>query len=139
MSHPHEQDLNPSAPTEEAVVWGYLMAVDWTKKIARLEPRGNKPVKLHFGSELAGEMRRFATLYVKITGRGQFDTLDAENWSSIQVESIDGGRSWAKPFDISELDHAPKIFRAADDVDDLFESDEEFEEYIRVIYEGRHV
>ena len=130
MNHAHEQDETGVQVIEDALVMGNLMAVDWTNKIARLERFREKPIKLRFGKELDEDMRRFATHYVQIEGKGYLKR-DIERWASIDVERV------SLPYEGNE----PKIFRSADSalLESPFESNEELQDFIQIIREGRHV
>lgn len=88
MNDAHEQQEEEAVELiEDALVMGRLMEVDWTKKTARLERFREKPIKLRFGKELDEEMRRFATQYVQVEGKGYLKT-DTERWESIDVEKV---------------------------------------------------
>ena len=131
MSSAHEQHKEDSVKLiEDSLVMGRLMEVDWTKRTARLERFREKPIKLRFGKALAEEMRRFATEYVQIEGKGYLKT-DTERWESIDVEKV------SLPYQGGE----PKIYRRADDANmkSPFRSNEELQDFIDVIREGRHV
>ena len=122
---------------EKASIWGYLRAVDWTNKTARLERLVGKPVPLKFGDELAEDMRRFATKYAQIRGEGVISAADDE-WVSVNVTSIEGDRDPYKPFDMEEFLAQPrKPFR----FEDLKPPSEPFDvdEFNRMIREGRDV
>ena len=131
MNHAHEQQPEDSVVLiENALVMGKLMEVDWTKNTARLERFREKPVKLRFGKALAETMRQFAMEYVQIEGKGYLKT-DTERWESIDVEKV------SLPYQGGE----PKIYRRADDANmkSPFKSNEELQDFIDVIREGRHV
>lgn len=122
---------------EKASVWGYLRAVDWTNKTARLERIVGKPVPLKFGDELAEDMRRFATKYAQIRGEGVISAADDE-WVSVNVTSIEGDRDPYKPFDMEEfLAQQSKPFS----FEDLKPPSEPFDvdDFNRIIREGRDV
>lgn len=130
------QSNNP-VQVENAIIWGYLRAVDWTNKTARLERIVGKPVPLKFGDELAEDMRRFATKYAQIRGEGVISAADDE-WVSVNVTSIEGDRDPYKPFDMEEFMAQPsKPFR----FEDLKPPSEPFDvdEFNRIIREGRDV
>lgn len=142
-------DANPAEPAdssrrssdssrdyEKAIIWGYLRAVDWTNKTARLERIVGKPVPLTFGDDLAEDMRRFATKYAQIRGAGVISAAD--EWVSVNVTSIEGDRDPYKPFDMEEFRARPrKPFR----FEDLKPPSEPFDvdEFNRIIREGRDV
>ena len=133
MNHAHEQDENGVEVIEDALVMGKLMAVDWTNKTARLDRFRQKPVKLRFGKELDEEMRRFATEFVQIEGRGYLKApdTDKEVWVSFQVESV------SLPYDGSKA----KVFRKEEWAADTKAIDLSFDvdDFNRIIREGRHV
>ena len=121
---------------EKASVWGYLIAVDWSNKTARLERIVGKPVPLTFGDELAEDMRRFATKYAQIRGAGVISADD--EWVSVNATSIEGDRDPYKPFDMEEFRaHPRKPFR----FEDLKPPSEPFDvdEFNRMIRTGRDV
>ena len=132
MNDAHGQDENRVELVEDALVMGKLMEVDWANKTARLDRFRQKPVKLRFGKELDEEMRRFATEFVQIEGKGYLKApdTDMEEWMSIKVESV------SLPYQ-----NKPKPFRSADIelIGSPFESNEELQDFIQVIREGRHV
>ena len=133
MTHAHERQQEDAVELiEDALVMGKLMEVDWTKRTARLERFREKPVKLRFGKELDEEMRRFATQYVQVRGKGHLKApdTDMEEWVSIEVESVSlpyqsngpkepfrGVVHWrpdpASPDDIKEMEEFMKAIREA--------------------------
>ena len=131
------QSNNP-VQVEKASIWGYLRAVDWTNKTARLERLVGKPVPLKFGDELADDMRRFATEYAQIRGEGVIGPDD--EWMTFNVTSIEGDRDPYKPFDMEEFlaqPRKPSDFKALPQLppDDDFDVDD----FNRIIREGRNV
>ena len=90
MNDAHEQDEVPVELIEDALVMGKLMEVDWTKKTARLDRFRRKSVKLRFDKALDEDMRREATQYVQIKGKGYLKApdTDMEEWVSIDVEAV---------------------------------------------------
>ena len=130
--HTHEQDEIHVELIEDALVMGTLMAVDWANKTARLDRFHRKSVKLRFGKELDEEMRRLATQFVQIEGKGYLKSpdTDKEEWIHIHVKEV------SVPYQ-----NKPKPFRGADieHIGSPFESNEELDEFIQVIREGRHV
>ena len=133
MNHTHEQDEDSVEQIEDVLVMGRLMAVDWTKKTARLERFQRKPIKLLFGKELDEEMRRFATQFVQIESSGYLKAADTdkEEWVHINVDAV------SLPYDGSKA----KVFRKADWAADAKAIDETFDvdEFNRIVREGRHV
>lgn len=129
---------DPSRDYEKASIWGYLMAVDWTNKTARLERIVGKPVPLKFGDELAEDMRRFATKYAQIRGEGVIGPDD--EWMTVNVAAITGTRNKFEPFDMEEFlarPRKPSDFKALPQLppDDDFDVDD----FNRIIREGRNV
>lgn len=98
MNHAHEQQEEETVElSEDALVMGKLMEVDWTKRTARLERFREKPIKLRFGKELDEEMRRFATEFVQIEGKGYFISPEIEKWAVIDVDSVSLPYDSSKP------------------------------------------
>lgn len=134
MNSAHEQHEEDSIELiGDALVMGKLMAVDWTKKTARLDRFRQKPVKLRFCKELDEEMRRFATEFVQIEGSGYLKApdTDREEWVHIDVVSV------SIPYQ-----GEGKVFRKAEwekDLESPFKSNEELQEFIDLIREARHV
>ncbi len=135
MTHAHERQQEDSVELiEDALVMGKLMEVDWTKRTARLERFREKPIKLRFGKELNEEMRCFATHFVQVEGKGYVKApdTDREEWVSIEVESV------CVPYQ-----GEGKVFRKEEWEKDLkkygspFKSNEELQEFIDLIREGR--
>ena len=85
---------------------------------------------------LGDDMRRLATEYVEVRGRGRFDKHD--RWTTVEVEQVSGTRSWREPFDIDAFlnDPNPKIFDP-EKVVTIDISDEAFEDFQHAIHEGR--
>ena len=139
LSIPRDFNRETVAHYEKAIVRGYLMEVDWAKNTARLDDtQGDKPVPLEFGDELNGDMQRFAKQFIQVVGSATLDITEDE-WVNIKVEKIIGDRSPYEPFDIRELDRNPKVFHSDDMRDvELFESDEELNDFIRIIRESRN-
>ena len=134
MNDSHEQQKEDTVELiEDALVMGSLMEVDWAKRTARLDRFRQKSVKLRFGEALDETMRRFATEYVKIEGKGY---LIAPDTDKEVVVSID-----VKKVSIPYSDNKPRIYRSADSelMKSPFESNEELQEFIETIREGRHV
>ncbi len=122
---------------EEALLYGWLKAVDWARQKAQLHPYCDGPVQLRFGPGLDKDMVRFATQYVEVRGRGRFNKND--EWKYVQVEHISRADDCGKPFDVEAFlnDPNPKIFRG----DEVLRASEPFDvdEFIRIIHEGRDV
>ena len=127
----------PPVLDEPALVEGRLMEVNWACGTAELHYIPQRVVPLHFDPALNDDMRRLATQYVEIRGRGRFN--DNDEWDIIYVERITSTRSWSEPFDFEAFRNNPnpKIF----DPERVVTVSEPFDvdEFIRVIYEGRDV
>ena len=132
---PEDAADNSHSEPEEALLFGCLREVNWATGTAQLHDDGGGYVALRFEPSLGDDMRRLATEYVEVRGRGQFDKDD--RWTSVKVEQVSGTRSWREPFDIDAFlnDPNPKIF----DPDKVVTVSEPFDvdEFIRVIHEGR--
>ena len=121
---------------EEALLYGWLKEVDWDGRTARLHDADGGSVRLSFGPELDGEMRRLATEYVEVRGTGCFD--DRDEWVEVRVEEMNETRSGSEPFDVDAFLNAPnpKVFDPQKVVPiDL--TDEEFEAFLSTIRQGR--
>ena len=132
MNSDHEQGKNRVELIEDALVMGKLMEVDWTNRTARLDRFRQKSVKLRFAKELDETMRRFATEFVQVEGKGWLKApdTDEEVWVSVDVEEVSVPyQNKPKPFRSEDIEH----------IGSPFESNEELEDFIRVIREGRHV
>ena len=127
----------PPVLDESALVEGRLMEVNWACGTAELHFIPQRVVPLRFDPVLNDDMRRLATQYVQIRGRGRFN--DNNEWDVIYVEQITSTRSWFEPFDLEAFrnDPNPKIF----DPEKVVTVSEPFDvdEFIRVIHEGRDV
>ncbi len=111
------------------------MEVNWACGTAELHAIPRAIVPLRFDPALNDDMRRLATQYVEIRGRGRFK--DNDEWDVIHVERVTGTRSWSEPFDL-EAFHSnpnPKIF----DPEKVVTASEPFDvdEFIAIIHEGR--
>ena len=114
---------------------GWLKTVDWDRRTAQLHEYGGGFVPLRFSLELDQDMRRLATQYVEVRGRGELNEQDT--WTVVQVEELLETRSHFTPFDLDAFlnDPNPKLF----DPDHMVTASEPFDvdEFIRTIYEGR--
>ena len=138
MSIPRDLNREKVVHYERTIVQGNLMEIDWARNTARLERRGSKPVPLEFDDRLNGDMQRYAKQFIKVIGTGTLDITEDE-WVNVKVEEVIGDRSPYEPFDIRELNRNPKVFHAEDMRDvSLFESDEELNDFIRIIRESRN-
>ena len=92
--------------------------------------------RLRFGPEFDDEMRRLATQYVEVRGRGCFD--DRDEWIEVRVGELRETRSWWEPFDLEAFlnNPNPKIFDP-EKVVTIDLPDEEWEAFNRAIREGR--
>ena len=137
MEHTQKQDEDIVVEIiEDALAMGTLMAVDWANGTARLDGFRRASVKLHFDKSLNEEMRRFATQYVQVWGKGWLKApdTDSEEWVRFEVQRV------CVPYQ-----GKGKVFRKDEWEKDLkkygspFRSNEELQEFIDVIREGRHV
>ena len=127
---------NSHSEPEDAILFGCLREVNWATGTAQLHDDGGGYVALRFEPALGDDMRRLATEYVEVRGRGRFDKHDG--WTTVEVEQVSSTRSWREPFDIDAFlnDPNPKIFDP-EKVVTIDISDEEFEDFLRAIHEGR--
>lgn len=131
------QSNNP-VQVENAIIWGYLRAVDWTNKTARLERIVGKPVPLKFGDELAEDVRRFATKYAQIRGEGVIGPDD--EWMTVNVATITGTRNKFEPFDMEEFLARPRKPSDSKALPQLPPDDDfDVDDFNRIIREGRNV
>lgn len=123
--------------SERALLHGWLKQVNWARRTAQLHRYEREYVQLRFDAALDDEMLRLATQYVEVRGRGQFNKDDS--WRTVQVEQVNGTRSWRETFDLEAFRNNPnpKIF----DPDKVVTASEPFDvdEFLRIIYEGRDV
>lgn len=128
---------SPGPESEQALLHGWLKEVNWDKGTARLRDHAREYVRLRFDAEMAEHMRRLATQYVEVRGRGTFNK--SGDWTNVKVEQINSARSWREPFDLEEFlnDPNPKIFdpQKVVTVSEPFDVDA----FIRTIHEGRDV
>lgn len=121
----------PPVLDEPALVEGRLMEVNWACGTAELHFIPQRVVPLRFDPALNDDMRRLATQYVEIRGRGRFK--DNDEWDVIYVEQITSTRSCSEPFDPEAFrnDPDPKIF----DPDKVVTVSEPFDvdEFLRII------
>lgn len=133
--------MHPSEPqalaTLSAQLHGWLKAVNWDQRTARLYDAAGGYVRLRFGERHDQEMRRLATQYVEVEGQGEINGQD--QWEIVRVEELRETPSWSEPFDLDSLlnDASPKVF----DPDNLVTASEPFDvdEFLREIHEGRDV
>ena len=128
----------PPVLDEPALVEGRLMEVNWACGTAELHFIPQRVVPLRFDPALNDDMRRLATQYVEIRGRGRFN--DNDEWDVIYVEQITSTRSWSEPFDLDAFRNAPdpKIFDP-DKIVTIDLTEEEWEAFHRAICEGRNI
>ena len=124
-----------TAEETDATLQGRLMMVDWKQRTAQLHNYGQPVIRLRFDAALDDEMKRRATQYIEVRGRGKF----AEDGSLVDfhVRHLKGTRSSMQPYDLDELLNAPdpKIF----DPEKVVRTSEPFDvdEFMRIIREGR--
>lgn len=134
-SNKRQRETKPPVLDEPALVEGRLMEVNWACGTAELHFTPQRVVPLRFDPALNDDMRRLATQYVEIRGRGRFK--DNDEWDIIYVEQITSTRSCSEPFDLEAFRNNPnpKIF----DLEKVVTVSEPFDvdEFIRIIREGR--
>lgn len=110
-------------PMEKALLFGRLRAVDWVERTAKLVPSQGRPVALRFDADNDRQMLELAMQFVEVRGQGEFDRHD--QWRYIQVEHIQGTRSWNEPFELDTIlsNPNPKVF----DPDDVVRASEPFD------------
>ena len=110
-------------PMERALLYGRLRAVDWVERTAKLMPYQGRPVNLRFDADNDGQMLELAMQFVEVRGQGEFDHRD--QWRYIQVENIQGTRSWNEPFELDTFLSvpSPKVF----DPDEVVRASEPFD------------
>ncbi len=128
----------PPVLDEPALVEGRLMEVNWACGTAELHFIPQRVVPLRFDPALNDDMRRLATQYVEIRGRGRFN--DNDEWDIIYVDQITSTRSCSEPFDLEAFrnDPDPKIFDP-DKIVTIDLTEEEWEAFHRAICEGRNI
>ncbi len=133
-----QRETKPMGLDESALVEGRLMEVNWACGTAELHDIPQRIVPLRFDPTLNDDMRRLATQYVEIRGRGRFN--DNDEWDIIYVEQITGTRSCSEPFDLEAFrnDPNPKIFDP-DKIVTIDLTEEEWEAFHRAICEGRDI
>ncbi len=123
--------------TEEALLHGWLKAVNWDKRTAQLHRSVGGYVRLRFDEPLDEAMLDLAKQYVEVRGRGRFRKDGV--WTAVDVMQLSGTRSWHEPFDMATFldDPNPKVFSSKNVVtaSEPFDVDE----FNRAIREGRDV
>ena len=123
--------------TEEALLHGWLKAVNWDKRTAQLHRSVDGYVRLRFDEPLDEAMLDLAKQYVEVRGRGRFRKDGV--WTAVDVMQLSGTRSWHEPFDMATFldDPNPKVFSSKNVVtaSEPFDVDE----FNRAIREGRDV
>ena len=125
----------PGSAMEKALLYGWLRAVDWEERTAKLSRHQGSPVSLTFTADHEQQMLQLAMQHVEVRGKGDFDRYD--QWRSVQVEEIRGTGSWSEPFDLDAFrsDPNPKIFDTAQ----VIRASEPFDvdEFIRFVNDSR--
>lgn len=93
------------AETLDAILHGWLKAVNWQRRTAQLHDYGGGYVRLRFDRALDDEMRRLATQYVEVRGRGELNEQD--QWTVVRVEELLETRSDSEPFDLDAFLRTP--------------------------------
>ena len=93
------------AETTTARLHGWLKAVNWDQRTARLYDAAGGYVRLRFRQQHDEEMRRLATQYVEVEGRGEINRQD--KWTVVRVEELRETPSWSEPFDLETFLKTP--------------------------------
>lgn len=125
-------------PTEEAaLLYGWLMEVNWGKRTAALHRYKDRKVKLKFGDSLDEEMRQSANRFVVVKGKGLLSYAD--HWRSVTVTGIKTARPHYEQFDLASFlnNPNPKVF----DPNKMVTASEPFDvnNFNRIIREGRDI
>ena len=124
--------------TEEALLQGWLREVNWDEHTAQLHDYAGDHVRLRFDPALDEEMRRLATRYVEVRGRGSFDPQG--DWTTVEVRQLCATRSWWEPFDLEAFINDPRARPFDPDaLATINLTDEEWASFDRAIREGREV
>ena len=94
-----------AAETTTARLHGWLKAVNWDQRTARLYDAAGGYVRLRFREQHDEEMRRLATQYVEVEGQGEINRQD--KWTVIRVEELRETSSWSEPFDLDAFLKTP--------------------------------
>ena len=120
---------------ENSLLYGWLKEVNRHTGTAQLHDYSGSYVRLRFGDANAQDMKRLATQYVEIRGRGRFNQNG--DWTTVAVEEISAARALGEPFDMEHFlnDPSPKTF----DSDNLVTASEPFDvdEFVRNIHADR--
>ena len=135
-------DATPARPgasdskSEEALLYGRLLAVNWQNGTAHLHRVLEPTVVLRFEASLDEAMRQLAARYVKVRGIGRIDRND--RWGPVAVREIVAERSAVDDFYARE----PKIFdperaKATPFYRDDYDDGADMDEFIRIIHGER--
>lgn len=91
--------------TATARLHGWLKAVNWDRRTARLYDSAGGYVPLSFRQQHDEEMRRLATQYVEVEGQGEINRQD--KWTVVRVEELRETSSWSEPFDLDAFLKTP--------------------------------
>ena len=124
------------APLTNALLAGWLNEVNWHTGAAQLHDAAGGYVSLRFDPPLADQMRRLATQYVEVRGRGRFN--DQDEWTTVHVEQLRETAAATESFDLDAFlnNPEPKRFNP-DDIVTIDLSDEEWQAFNQAIREGR--
>ena len=128
----------PAEQEEKALVYGWLREVNWAECTAQLHDFGDgEHIKLSFDSALADDMRRLATEFVRVQGKGRIDE-ETDRWSGIEALEISPAGASSEPFNLEKFlnNPNPKTFDP-DKVVKINLSDEEYDSFIQAIKAGR--
>ena len=124
ISPDKHKDIQHLGKSESESVSGRLMAVDWANGIARLDTPEGDSVMLRFSIadiDMENRMRKLATCHVDVLGY-PVTGGDSGKFEAITVQEI--SHAWLEPEPSKEPEDGPI-------------SDVEWEEFRRVIREGR--
>ena len=121
----------------DALLHGWLTAVDENGCAAQLRDYTDNSIPLRFPESLRDDVLRLATRYVEIRGTGWLNGND--RWTSVDVAEIVPDRSCNEPFDVEAFLNNPNPKRF--DPAKLVTASEPFDvdELIRGIREARNV
>ena len=121
---------------EPALLYGWLREVNWDRHTAQLHRSAGDYIPLRFDPRFDGDMLSLATTFVEVSGQGRLNQHG--NWTSVQVQRVSPTGSKLEPFELEQFldDPNPKAFNP-EEIVHLDLNDEEFEEFLRAIREGR--
>ena len=94
-----------ASETTTAHLHGWLKAVNWDRRTARLYDAGGGYVRLRFRQQHDEEMHNLARQFVEVEGKGEINRQD--KWAVVQVEELRETRSHSEPFDLDAFLRKP--------------------------------